>query len=301
MRPLAIVNPASGGGRCGRKAPRLLERLAQRGFSPEVVFTKAQGDASAIAARAFITGRRTIVVMGGDGTLFEVVNGLMPHARGDERLLVCVAPLGTGNSLVRDLPSVGGDAIGENSATAAASIDLLRVVCDERTFWCANMVSFGFAAAVGRLVNNRLKPLGSAGYSAGVLWMVARLAPHLLPYRLDAGDFRREALTLLSVANSRYTGAGMLMAPQARVDDAEMDVVSGAEMSRSQLLRLFPKIFDGSHVASPLVLHKRAKTLEFEFSAPIGMIADGEFLEATPRRIEVEPRALRMAAIRPAI
>ena len=298
MRPLAIINPASGGGRCGRLAPRAIAALAARGRDFDSVVTAGPRDASKLAARAYAEGRRVFIAMGGDGALFEVVNGLAPVAFADPDLLVCVAPLGTGNSLVRDLPGASLENTSDEEARAKArSIDLLHVVCRETSFYCANMISFGFAADVGRTVNDHLKPLGPAGYSIGVVWRVASLAPHLLPYRIPGADMRRDRLTLLSVANSRYTGAGMMMAPAARIDDGRMDVVSGAHMGRLKLLRLFPKIFDGSHVGHPAVRQETTETLEFAVDAPIGMIADGEFIEATPLRIEIVPRAIRMLAI----
>ena len=298
MEPLAIVNPASGGGRCGRDAPRLLEEWRRRDFAFDLETTRGPGDARETAGRTFLAGRRTFVSVGGDGTLFEIVNGIMDAKSDMSGTTICVAPLGTGNSLARDLPSVPAKhAVEEALAASAAPTDLLRVTCRERTFHCANMVSFGFAAAVGRVVNNHLKPLGPAGYSVGVVWMVAWLAPHLLPYGLAGGPTRREKLTLLSVANSRYTGAGMMMAPDARIDDGLIDIVSGAAIGRLELLRLFPKIFDGSHVGHRAVRQERSTSLEFDFDAPVGMIADGEFLEATPVRIDVVPKALRMIAL----
>jgi diacylglycerol kinase (ATP) len=295
MKPLAIVNPASGGGRCGRDAPRVLEQWTRQGFDFDQALTTGPGDARDIAARAFSEGRRAFVSVGGDGTLFEIVNGIV-GAQGEAREIatICVAPLGTGNSLARDLPVAPA---GSDVLARAVSMDLLRVNCRERDFYCANMISYGFAAAVGRLVNNRLKPLGPLGYSVGVLWMVAWLAPYLLPYGLGGGPMRREKLTLLSVANSRYTGAGMLMAPDARIDDGLIDVVSGAAIGRIELLRLFPKIFDGSHVGHRAVRLERSTSLEFDFAEPVGMIADGEFQEATPIRIDVAPQALRMVAL----
>lgn len=298
MSPLAIINPASGGGRCGRAAPRALDALARGGLILESTRTTGPGDASRIAADAYAQGRRTLIVMGGDGTLFEAVNGLPPTAFDDDSLRICVAPLGTGNSLARDLPVMELERAGDGAAlNQARAIDLLRVTCRERSFLCANMLSYGFAAAVGRVVNNRLKPLGSFAYTAGVFWMLARLAPHLLPYRLDGGAMRRDMLTLLSVANSRYTGTGMMMAPAAQVDDGLMDIITGSDIGRLELVRLFPRIFDGSHIGHPVVRHEQAATLEFDFDAPVGMLADGEFLEATPVRIDMAPKALRMMAV----
>lgn len=295
MRPLAIVNPASGGGKCGQAAPRL---LAGAEAMLDVVTTAQPGHATEITAQEYAAGRRAFVVLGGDGALFEMINGLPPQAFGDDETLVCVAPLGTGNSLARDLPALSlPAALGADARAAARDCDLLRLVCRERAFHCANMVSYGFAAAVGRVVNNHLKPFGAASYSIGVLWMVARLAPHLLPYALDGGPLRREELTLLSVANSRYTGAGMLMAPKADIDDGLMDILSATAIGRMKLLKLFPRIFDGSHVQDPVVRQERAATLAFEFDAPVGMIADGEFVEATPQRVDVVRKALRMLAI----
>ncbi len=302
MSPLAIINPTSGGGGCGRKAPRVLDALARGGRSPDVAATDKPGAAAQIAARAYADGRRAFLSMGGDGTLFEIVNGLIPAALGDLRTAIAVAPLGTGNSLVRDLPSVAvSDAATDEAFALARPTDLLRVTCREKTFYCANMISFGFAAAVGRVVTDYLKPLGPAAYLVGVLWRVAWLSPHMLPCRWADGAMRRERLTLLSVANSRYTGVGMLMAPAARIDDGLMDLIVGGVVGRLELLRLFRGVFDGSHVLHRAVRQETTAALEFDVAGPIGMIADGEYLEATPLRIDVVPRAIRMLGVQIAV
>src|SRR5271156_2134097 len=104
---LAIVNPAAGGGRCGRLAPEILKRLRDSGIEMEVARTTRAGEASELARRAYAQGVRNFLAVGGDGTSYEIVNGLFPEALTRERPALGFLPLGTGNSFLRDFTTNG--------------------------------------------------------------------------------------------------------------------------------------------------------------------------------------------------
>lgn len=234
--------------------------------------------------------------MGGDGTAFEIVNGLSAcfgATKADERVSLGFLPLGTGNSFLRDFGK--GDL--EQAITALATrrrraCDVLTLTRDEGPLHFINLLSLGFVADVGREANERWKSLGVAGYVLSVLTTVAKLEAMPLRMILDAGRRWEQDAVLVSFNNSRFTGGHMMMAPYADTSDGELDVVVCGALSRGALLATFPKIFRGQHVHHHAVISARAKVVEILDATPTDLMIDGEVLRGTPRRIEVLPHAI---------
>ncbi len=293
---VAIVNGAAGGGRSGKLAPAALERLRSQGLDLDVRMTSGPGDATRIAAGAARDGHRRFIAVGGDGTAFEVVNGLSAHfaaATVSGRVSLGFLPLGTGNSFLRDFGC--GDlehAIAALAQRRRRACDVHELARDEGTLHFINLLSMGFVADVGREANARWKSLGVAGYALSVLTTVAKLHAKPLSMRLDGGrDWAQDAI-LVSFNNSRFTGGHMMMAPYADTSDGELDVVVCGALSRGGLLATFPKIFRGQHVHHHAVVSARAKVVEILDAVPTDLMIDGEVIRGTPRRIEVIPRAI---------
>jgi diacylglycerol kinase (ATP) len=298
---LAIVNPAAGGGRCGARAPAALEALrsslADSGRTLTTAATRSSGDAARIARDAFAAGARRFVAVGGDGTAFEVLNGLFPAAASDPRPPVLgFLPLGTGNSFVRDW-SRDGVAHGLEALRSGRRrrVDLLRVAHRDGELWALGVVSLAFPAAVAAVVNRRLKPFGKLGYSIGVLIEVARLSPRELRMAIDGGEPHAEAITLWCACNNRHVGGDMKMAPDAAVDDGLLDLVTAGPVGRLELLRTFPRIFAGTHIRHPAVRVRRARVIELELAAAADVMIDGESLRLWVERVEVVPGAITVA------
>lgn len=317
---LAIVNPAAGGGRCGRRAPAALAALraslARTGETLQIAVTRSGADATRIARDAFAGGARRFLAVGGDGTAFAIVNGLLPEAaleahpprRGSpeaasagsrgaaQEPVLGFLPLGTGNSFVRDF---GRDGLARGCdgllSERRRRVDLLRVRHRGGEVWALGVVSLAFPAAVAALVNRRLKPLGKLGYSIGVLVEVGRLSSLTLRLALDGGEPRRESLVLLCACNNRYVGGNMRMAPGALVDDGFLDLVTAGPVGRLELLRTFPRIFAGTHVDHPAVAVRRARSLELDLDAEVDVMIDGESLCLWIERVDVVPGALAVA------
>ena len=177
-RYFTIVNPAAGGGRCGKLAPAALDKLRAAGLALEVRETRAPGEATVFAHEAYAAGFRNFIAVGGDGTGFEIVNGIFPAALSEGRAALGFLPLGTGNSFLRDFTDRGADyAIESILAHRRRPCDVIRLNHAGESLFYINTLNMGFAADVATLTNRRLKFLGELGYLVGVLVSLARLAP----------------------------------------------------------------------------------------------------------------------------
>lgn len=291
MRNLrVIVNGAAGGGRAeGRLRPLA---SAWAGLAVETVATTGPGHATALARDA--VGVDAVVAVGGDGTVHEVVQGLMAR---EDRPALGIVPVGTGNSFVRDLdlrdPQKAAAAI---AAGRTREVDVLRVEHAEGATYSLNLVSVGFAADAGATTNRKYKGFGVGGYVAAVVETLWDLGPTVLPWRADDGPFDSRPFVLLSFCNSSSTGGDMRMAPMAELDDARLDVVRVAPMGRRRFLASFPRIFRGTHGELPEVSFARARRVELAPIGPVEVMIDGEVLRLSLSAIEVVPHALRVLA-----
>jgi diacylglycerol kinase (ATP) len=289
----AVLNPAAGGGRCGKLARPAIRRLAAFGFSFDVHETKAAGDGSAIVRKAYAEGQRNFLAIGGDGTSFEVVNGLFPRPEGDrDPIVLAFLPLGTGNSFLRDFRIEDPEsAIAAFVQQKEHPVDVIRAVHANGEIHFINILSLGFSARVGALTNERFKRFGRVGYVLAIAGSVVSLDHPVYPIRLDGGEWDRRPCTFLTFSNSRFTGGRMMMAPNAELSDGKMDVVRIHPVTRGKLLRSVPKIFKGTHVEAPLGEEALASTVELDCSETDVMI-DGEVVNIALKKIEVLPKAL---------
>ena len=294
-RYLAIVNPAAGGGRCAREAAQVVAELRATGLDVSVAETQSPGDGSRLARAAYRDGVRRFIGVGGDGTSFEIVNGLFPEALEGERPWLGFLPLGTGNSFLRDFTSEG--AVYTRKALLEGRhrpCDVMRLRHRDGDLFYLNLLSFGFVADVCTVANRRFKAFGEAGYGLGVFWKVAGLKCAPIPFALNGGAHDERPLTFISFNNSRFTGGKMMMAPSADTADGLCDVIVVGQLGRLSLLNTFPKIFQGSHVAHPAVQEHKAESVALRVPGPIDAMVDGEVITLWPERIDVMKHALEV-------
>lgn len=291
-----VVNPAAGGGRCGKRAPAALDALRREGLELEVHHTREAGEATELVRKAWTDGWRRFLGVGGDGTNCEIINGLFP-IEGDERPTLGLLPLGTGNSFLRDFgltdPNTALLAIARGDTQRC---DVVKATHAGGTLHYINLLSIGFTAQAGSLTNRRFKPLGAVGYVAAVLITAARLELPVFPFRIDDGDLDERPCVLVSFSNSRYTAGAMMMAPHADTTDGALDVIRIGEMSKLAFVRRFPGFFAGRHVDLPVVEESRAKRIELCLPGPIDVMVDGEVQHLLLQSIEVIPGALELIA-----
>ncbi len=291
---LAVINPAAGGGRCGKRFPAALERLREGGLSVDTAQTSGPGEATELVREAWAQGRRQFIAVGGDGTGYEVVNGLFPEAAEQgQRPVLGFLPLGTGNSFLRDFTDQGAEhTIDALINGARRPCDVLRLVHAEGQLHYINLLSIGFVADVNGLRARRFRRWGQFGYVMSVVTGVVGLQPRVFPMRVDEGELDEEEQVFCSFNNSKFTGGKMMMAPHAETDDGTIAVVRVGKLGRLSLLATFPKIFKGTHVSHPAVTTAQASRVDLEIEETIDVMVDGEALQVIPRTLEVLPSAL---------
>ena len=287
-----IVNP-NAGRKTGLVAARAVAGLLGRGgVECEELVSPAPGGTRAIAAALDPLAYDAILAVGGDGTLFEVVNGLLEH-RDSVPVPLGLIPVGTGNSFVRDLGiSSVEDAVAPVLAGTTRAVDVGRFAADAGGFYFANLLGAGFVSNVAHRAR-RYKAFGSMSYVFAVVEEVMRLRSTPVVLEIDGAVIEREAL-FVEICNSRYTGGSMMMAPGALIDDGLLDVVVASRMNRRTVLALLPSIFAGRHVDSPLVEVFRGRSIRLTSARPMALTPDGEFLGSTPLEASVRERALEM-------
>lgn len=293
---LAIVNPAAGGGRCGRLAKDALERLRAAGIRVQVEQTSRAGDATRLARAAYAGGQRKFIAVGGDGTAYEIVNGLFPEALAGGRPELGFLPLGTGNSFLRDFTERGAEASLEALLAARRQpCDVLHLKHASGDLYFINLLSVGFTADVAAVTNRHFKALGEIGYLLGVLICLARLRRRAFPLRADdAAELDRRRCLFLTFNNSKFTGGKMMIAPRADTSDGLIEYVRWGAIGRAGLLRNLPTLFDGSHLQHPLASNKGVRKVEFELDAPVDVMVDGEVLTLRCQKLDVLPGALEV-------
>jgi YegS/Rv2252/BmrU family lipid kinase len=291
---LAIVNPAAGGGRCGRLAKDALQKLRDAGIKLEVAETKAAGEATQLARAAYARGQRQFLAVGGDGTSFEIINGLFPEAISGGRPTLGFLPLGTGNSFLRDFTTRGAEHASEAMVAGRRQpCDVLRLTHSGGEIYFMNLLSMGFTADVTAAANRRFKRLGELGYILGVLVCLARLDRRVFPLRAgQATELDQRRCLFLTFNNSKFTGGKMMIAPQAATNDGLIEYVRWGAIGRVGLLRNFPTLFDGTHVKHPLASRSAVSTVDFALNAPADVMIDGEVYTLNCQRIDVLPSAL---------
>ncbi|MBW4043054.1 MAG: diacylglycerol kinase family lipid kinase [Acidobacteria bacterium] len=297
-RLLVAVNAAAGGGRGAAIGARATAALRDAGHQVRQVQPK-DGRAMESVLRDAAAGNATdaVVVIGGDGTLHCAVNAL---AR--TRVAIGIIATGTGNDVARclGLPRGDPDAAIAHLVRALATepmtvreIDAVRVSTGR---WFVGMLSAGFDAAVNERANRMTRLSGTPRYIAAVLLELARL--HSRRYRVTIDrDTRHVDAVLVTVGNTASIGGGMRLAPDAVVDDGLLDVLIATPLSRVELLRIFPRVFRGTHVNDEHVTIERGRviTIDVDDRGPIPMTyADGERFGPLPVTLEVVPGALRV-------
>lgn len=293
MKLLLVFNPHAGHGRAGKVIEPVRRRFSERGVETELMVTGYPGHAAEIVSAADFTRYDGLAAAGGDGTLFETVNGFFRNGSG-RRIPLGVIPVGTGNAFARDLElkTMGWEkAVDVIAAGKTKPLDAGLYRCGENETRWLNIVGLGFVADVVQTAS-RLKWIGNLSYTLGVFYRMAALKTFRMTLTADGKTMERESL-FVEVSNTRYT-SNFFMAPAARLDDGLLDVTILGPMTRRQLMAAFPKIFTGEHVRLPQVESFTASKIRIETDAPKVLTPDGELTGSTPVTIECLPGAVEV-------
>jgi len=275
-----------------------LERLRAAGVVIDLAETQGAGDATRIAREAYGRGQRRFIAVGGDGTSYEVVNGLFPEASAGERPTLGFLPLGTGNSFLRDFSDRGVEhAIEALIAGRTAACDVLRLRHRGGVIHYINLLSVGFPADVASLRARRFSGSGELGYVISIFLGLARLQRRPFPMRVDGEtEFDGRRCLFLTFNNSKYTGGTMMIAPNAEVNSGLIEYVRWGAIGRLGLIRNLPRLYDGTHIQHPLAGRKAVRRVEFDLDAPVDVMVDGEVLTLHCEELDVLPAALNVVA-----
>jgi diacylglycerol kinase (ATP) len=292
---LAVVNPAAGGGRCRKLVGPALDRLRAGGITLNVVETSAADQATALVRDAYAQGYRKFIAVGGDGTSYEVVNGLFP-SEAREPATLAFLPLGTGNSFLRDFSDRGVEfAIESLLAHRSIPCDVLRLTHQSGVLHYINLLSMGFSADVATLRARRFSAWGEVGYQTSIFISLVRFRRRPFPLRVDReSEIDRRPCLFLTFSNSKFTGGTMMIAPKAEVNDGLIEFVRWGPIGRLGLIRNLPTLYDGTHINHPLAERRAARRIDFDLEAPVDVMVDGEVLTLHCQSLDVLPSALNV-------
>ena len=288
-----IANPISGQGKALGIIPKLIEPLKALGIHPLVEWTTGAGQAEIIASHAINNGINTIIACGGDGTIHEVVNGIMKSEKQDE-VKMGIIPLGRCNDFASTfhIPKKLPEIVSYLKSKRFQTVDLGCV--NDRFF--TTVATLGFDSEVNRFVSSRSSPIfrrGTLAYIYGIFASLFRYKDVWVTFKSDLWEFSGK-IFLAATANTPTYAGRMKIAPTAVVDDGHLDMCMVKSVSRFEVLRMFPKVFSGGHISHPAVSMQRVTQLEITAEEELLICADGEAITKTPAIISIAPSALQV-------
>ena len=294
--PVVIVNPASASGSTGEQWPQIASDLRSHFGAFRVLFTERRGDAAALAGDAARKGTKLIIACGGDGTISEVANGILASGKDVE---LGILPSGTGGDFRRtlEIPARSRDAarILRNGRTVRIDVGRVSYVDhngNDTTRYFVGVASCGMSTRViERVKENKVSFINA------VLKTAMQNAPVRLAVQLDDEHDRHLTVSNLCIANARYFGGGMKIAPEAKLTDGKFDVIGVGDLSALKLFTSAPRVYLGSHLSMPEVSHALARKVSVrpaDHDEVVALEVDGELPGRLPATFQIIPEALRV-------
>ena len=293
---VVIVNPSSAGGSTAEAWPQIASDLRSQFGAFRVIFTKKRGDAAALAGDAARKGAKFIIACGGDGTVSEVANGILASGKDVE---LGILPSGTGGDFRRtlEIPSQSRAAARVLSQGRTVKIDVGRVSFldhngNEAMRYFVGVASCGMSTKVIERVKAE-----KMSFAASLLQTAIRTEPTRLAVQLDDSHERHLVVLNLCVANARYFGGGMKIAPDAKLTDGKFDVVSVGDLGALKIFTSAPRVYMGSHLSMPEVSHALARRVIVRAAnrnSEVALEIDGELPGKLPATFQIIPEALRV-------
>jgi YegS/Rv2252/BmrU family lipid kinase len=289
-----IVNPRGGRRRGGDVLKLIQPALMAADIDLNVLTTTHAGHAFQFAQEMDLRRCDGICIVGGDGTIHEVADGLLQRSE-PITVPLGIIPAGTGNTVAQHLKcDTPLEAARRIALGEVLPLDVIQVKLGERTVHCIDMVGWGAVSDINANAE-RWRMLGRQRYAIAALWQIVLARRRHATLILD-GQSHSDDFLFIIACNPKYTGAGMQLAPRAELNDGLMDVVVVRNASRRQMLNLFSKVFDGSHVHLECVEYHQVKSFEIRTEGQDRMNLDGEMKGLSPVAAEVLPSALRVFA-----
>lgn len=297
-----IVNPVAAGGKVGRRWPQLRDVLADAGLCFDAQLTERPGHATDIARSAVHEGYRHVVSVGGDGTVNEVVNGLVVDGRVPPDVVLSIVPGGTGSDFVRvlDISRDPVQACQTVLGDTVRTVDLgeIRCMLDGKPIvrYFVNVAGVGFDGETSVRVNRMSKRItGTLPYLTALLMTLISYKNKDVHLTVD-GQPHAGRFNSVVVCNGQYFGGGMWVGPKAAADDGIFDVVILKDLSKPDLVVSIPRIYRGTHLTHPKVESLHGKEIQIEAQQRMFIQAEGELVGETPASFRILPAALNLRA-----
>lgn len=293
---VVIVNPASASGSTGQTWPQLASDLRSQFGAFRVLFTRHRGDAASLAGDAARKGAQLIIACGGDGTVSEVANGILASGKDAE---LGILPSGTGGDFRRtlEIPARSRDAARLLRTGRTVRIDVGRVSYIDQNGNDATRYFVGVASCgMSTKVIERVKE-DKVSFANALLKTAMQNAPVRLLVQLDDAHDRQLTVSNLCIANARYFGGGMKIAPDAKLADGKLDIISIGDLSALKLFTSAPRVYLGSHLSMPEVSHALARKVNVrpaDSGTEVALEIDGELPGRLPATFQIIPEALRV-------
>jgi YegS/Rv2252/BmrU family lipid kinase len=293
---VVIVNPSSAGGSTGEAWPQIASDLRSQFGAFKVLFTKHRGDAAALANEAARKGAKFIIACGGDGTISEVANGILSS---DKDVELGILPSGTGGDFRRtlEIPARPRDAARILRSGRTVRIDVGRISYLDHDGHDATRYFVGVASCgMSTKVIERVKA-DQVSFASALVKTAIRNEPVRLVVQLDDSHERHLVVSNLCIANARYFGGGMKIAPNAKLTDGKFDVIGVGDLSALKIFTSAPRVYTGSHLSMPEVSHALARKVTVraaDRAAEVALEVDGELPGRLPAAFQIIPEALRV-------
>ena len=284
-----LVNQFAGDGKTVKKLPVILKSFEVANIANDVFYSKHPGWFMDFIAHEDLGKYDGLVVVGGDGTIHEVVNGLMKSGQGSH-LPLGIIPGGSGNAFADDLGLKNPiHAVNQIVSGNMHSMDIMRISKGDTISYAFNIIAWGIASDVN-IRAEKLRWLGNSRYSLSAIISILNLKKRTILLHLDNDVVDSNAILFIAL-NTIHTGKGMKMAPHAKLNDGLMDLLLLRDASRLRILKIFLQSFSGKHIIDPLVEYRNAKTFSIQTEGDLLNI-DGENIGRTPIEVSLIPGAL---------
>jgi diacylglycerol kinase (ATP) len=299
-KTILILNPAAGKGKGKKNFDAIFSALSEKFKNLEVKTSEYPGHIVEISKNAVKDSCQRIISIGGDGTPFEVINGLYTDGKPQQEIELGMSPAGTGNSFIRYFDNVSHEKWVEHVLNGKTrKVDMVEFTYFKQgkkiKNYFINILGVGLIADILKLTNEKLKFLGTLGYSMAVLIRLFKGMNNRMKVTIDDQTFELKNSALV-ISNSKYTGGEMKIAPMADTNDGKVDMIVFNEVNRREILNIFANVFKGKHVNHPKVKVFKGSEMEIDADPQQLLTADGELLGNTPMKLKVLPGELKILA-----
>lgn len=293
-----FINPAANRWRAKKLAPKIRNYLQQRGLKSKAVFSRDKGDITKLVKQAVLDGTRTIIVAGGDGTIFEGVNGIMQAREllsdavwNELQPTLGILPVGTGNDFIKaaKIPKELQEACDHLLEATAKSIDVAYLETHEgEKSYFINNVGTGFDGRIAATATRIPVVKGFAVYALAIIWHLIKGVPNPnIQVNVDGKTINKK-MTLAVVSNGTSYGGAFAIAPDAKLDDGKLDFILCPARGRITILPLFQKLISAKHLHDPNIDFAQIENFSIQSDEEITIVADGEIISESSLGFKVQ-------------